>query len=206
MTIRRNPFLDFTSNPSINMRERVLEGSFQKGNRFECNIYPPRLLAVESSLTRKVSQRVKDVSMPDRTLRSVPNTNIYGPMHDIIQGQTYGALSVTFYLSQDMIERTYFEEWQKTTFDYQTYNINYYREYIGRMEIFALNEEDDRKYGVSVEEVFPDTIGNVAFTQDANNAANTCQIGFKFRYYRNIGYEVPSGEDPYKGREITDVS
>ena len=102
-----------------------------------------------------------------------------------------------FYLSQDMIERTYFEEWQKTTFDYQTYNINYYREYVGKMEIFALNEEDDRKYGISIEEVFPDTIGNVAFTQDANSAANTCQIGFKFRYYRNIGYEIPSGENPY---------
>ena len=46
MTIRREPYLDFTTNPSPFQRERVLEGGFQKGNRFECNIKPPRLLSL----------------------------------------------------------------------------------------------------------------------------------------------------------------
>jgi len=198
MTITRRNNFGTTPFKSENMMSALAAGGFQKSNRFECQIQPPTSLSVSSELTRKVSGRIKEVSLPDRTLRSVANTNIYGPTHDIVQGQTYASLSLGFYLSSDMIERTYFEEWQKTTYDYITYNINYYKEYVGGLTIFALDEQDKRRYGVEVMEAFPDTIGAVPFTSDANTAANSFTVGFKFRYYRNIGYERASGDVPYE--------
>ena len=86
--------------------------------------------------------------MPDRSLRTVVNSNIYGPTHDIVQGQTYATVSASFYLSSDMAERYFFEEWQKATFNTDTYDINYYKEYVGSVDIFALNEKDERQYGI----------------------------------------------------------
>ena len=40
--------------------------------------------------------------MPDRSLRTVVNSNIYEHTHDIVQGQTYATVSASFYLSSDI--------------------------------------------------------------------------------------------------------
>ena len=126
---------------------------------------------------RRISFRCNSISMPDRSLRTVVNSNIYGPPHDIVQGQTYATVSASFYLSSDLAERYFFEEWQKTTFNTDTYDINYYKEYIGSIEIYTLNEQDERKYGVLIHEVFPDTINPIQLSQDASTAVGTFQVG-----------------------------
>ena len=60
----------------------------------------------------------------------------------------------------DLAERYFFEEWQKITYNTDTYNINYYKEYVGSVEIYQLNEQDERTYGCKLEEVFSRTIGD----------------------------------------------
>ena len=145
---------------------------------------------------RRISFRCNTISMPDRSLRTVVNSNIYGPTHDIVQGQTYATVSATFYLSSDMAERYFFEEWQKATFNTDTYDINYYKEYIGSVDIFALNDKDESQYGIRLEECFPDTIGGVAFSHEKATSVNTFTVSFKFRYFRNLGTEPSSDKEP----------
>ena len=73
--------------------------------------------------------------MPDRSLRTQINSNIYGPTHDIVQGQTYATVSATFYLVLTL-ERYFFEDGKRSTYNPDTYNINYYKEYVGSVEIY----------------------------------------------------------------------
>ena len=145
---------------------------------------------------RRISFRCNSISMPDRSLRTVVNSNIYGPTHDIVQGQTYATVSASFYLSSDLAERYFFEEWQKATFNTETYDINYYKEYVGSVDIFALNEKDERQYGVKLEECFPDTIGGINFSHEKATAVNTFTVSFKFRYFRNLGTEPSADKEP----------
>ena len=58
---------------------------------------------------------------------------------------------------------TSFEEWQKVSYNPQTYNINYYKEYVGAVDIYQLNEQDERTYGVRLEEAFPKTVAEIAY-------------------------------------------
>ena len=145
------------------------------------------LAALRSGETaRRISFRCNTISMPDRSLRTVVNSNIYGPTHDIVQGQTYATVSASFYLSSDMAERYFFEEWQKATFNTDTYDINYYKEYVGSVDIFQLNEQDERTYGVRLEEAFPKTVAEIAYGHSSNNTINKVTVAFSYRKFRNL--------------------
>lgn len=190
----RNANLGNTQQASDQAIDTFKNFGFMKPNRFEIVINGapngPRP-------TRQVQFHVKEITLPDRSLRTVANSNIYGPMHDIVQGQTYGSLNATFYLSSDMTEKLYFEEWQKTTFDPFSFDLNYYNEYVGSIEIYTLDEKDERKHGVRVEEAFPDTIGTVALSQDTSTAVGTLSVGFKYRFFRTIGFETRGRGGPF---------
>ena len=106
----------------------------------------------------------------------------------MVQGQTFAEVEASFYAGSDMAERYFFEEWQKVSYNPDTYNINYYKEYVGAVEIYTLNEMDERTYGIRLEERFQrplvDTIGH-----GSNNTINKVNVSFKYRYWRNIATE-----------------
>ena len=112
---------------------------------------------------RRISFRCDSISLPGRNLRTAMNGNIYAfPPHEMVQGQTFAEVAASFYAGSDLAERYFFEEWQKVTYNPDTYNINYYKEYVGAVEIYTLNEQDERTYGVRLEEAFPKTVDAIA--------------------------------------------
>ena len=138
---------------------------------------------------RRISFRCDSISLPGRNLRTAMNGNIYGPPHDIVQGQTFAEVAASFYAGSDLAERYFFEEWQKVSYNPETYNINYYKEYVGAVEIYTLNEQGERTYGVRLEEAFPITVDAIALGHASNNTINKVNVSFKYRYWRNIATE-----------------
>ena len=76
------------------------------------------------------------------------NGNIYDLTHEMVQGQTFADVEATFYCGSDMAEKYFFEEWQKVSYNPQSYDLNYYKEYVGAVDIFALNEKNERTTGI----------------------------------------------------------
>ena len=138
---------------------------------------------------RRISFRCDSISLPGRNLRTQMNGNIYGPPHEIVQGQTFAEVAASFYAGSDLAERYFFEEWQKVSYNPDTYNINYYKEYVGAVEIYTLNEQGERTYGVRLEEAFPTTVDAIALGHASNNTINKVNVSFKYRYWRNIATE-----------------
>ena len=138
---------------------------------------------------RRISFRCDSISLPGRNLRTQMNGNIYGPPHEIVQGQTFAEVAASFYAGSDLAERYFFEEWQKVSYNPETYNINYYKEYVGAVEIYTLNEQGERTYGVRLEEAFPTTVDAIALGHASNNTINKVNVSFKYRYWRNIATE-----------------
>ena len=176
---------------------------YSKPNRYEVMIYLPAGVSgasvqdagesatnvkglKNSEAARRVSFRCDSISIPGRNLRTQVNGNIYGPPHEVVKVITFGELQATFYLGNDLGERYFFEEWQKTTYNPTTYNINYYKEYVGALEIYQLNEQDERTYGCRLVEVFPKTISQIDYGHGNSNAINKITVGFMYRYWENI--------------------
>ena len=138
---------------------------------------------------RRISFRCDSISLPGRNLRTQMNGNIYGPPHEMVQGQTFAEVAASFYAGSDLAERYFFEEWQKVSYNPDTYDLNYYKEYVGAIEIYALNEKDERTTGIRLVEAFPKTIGGIPLGHGSNNQINKISVTFAYRYWRNIATE-----------------
>ena len=141
---------------------------------------------VADSTVRRTSLRCSQISFPGRTLDSQQDTNIYGPVRNIVQGFSFAEMQAQFQLSTDLREKTFFETWQRLAFDPITFDIGYYNSYIGNIQIYQLDEQDRRQYGVELVECFPKSLEPVSLDYAAANTISTVGISFSYRYWKNL--------------------
>ena len=159
------------------------EDGYATPNRFEVLITRPGGHASES---REVSMRCESINLPGRNLNTLTDTNIYGPTREVVDGVTYAdEITMTFQASSGLEERVFFEEWQTLAFDERTWNVGYYDDYAkySNVEIYVLDRQDNRRYGLKLWEAFPKTIGPTTLGQGMNNEIVKTSVTFSFRYW-----------------------
>ena len=171
---------------------------FARPNRFEVLIFPPPKLGgggqqnifnnqERQSDVREISLRALSVQVPGRNLMTNQDVNIYGPERDVVEGISYAdSLSLQFVSSSGMKERIFFENWQKQAFNEKTWNLGYYNDYVANAEIYLLDEQDQRRYGIKLWEIFPKTLTAISLGQDSTNEIIPTEVEFSFRYWTNL--------------------
>ena len=171
---------------------------YAQPNRYEVLILPPAKLGggnqtnIFSGLerqgdTRSISLRAQSVNLPGRNLATSNDTNIYGPEREVVEGVNYAEeISIEFQASSQLSERVFFENWQRQAFNETTWNIGYYNDYIGEIQIYVLDKQDQRRYGIKLHDVFPKTIGPNALAYDANDQLMLTPVSFSFRYWTSL--------------------
>ena len=163
------------------------DGGYAVPNRFEVIITRPGGSATES---RKVSMRCESINLPGRNLNSTTDSNIYGPTREIVDGVTYADdINMTFQASSGLEERVFFEEWQALAFDERSWNVGYYNDYISTVDIYILDRQNQRRFGLKLHEAFPKTIGATELSQAANNELIKLAVTFSFRYWTTLDVE-----------------
>ena len=168
-------------------------------NRFEVIIIPPTamgrnsstssqsLLPKDASTARAVSLRVESILLPGRNLNTLDDTNIYGPTRSIVDGVTYADdINITFQASSDLTERRFFEEWQKLAFNEKTWDVGYYNDYTAQIDMYLLDRQDKRRFGIKLWECFPKTIEGTDLNQGSNNEIIKNTVAFSFRYWTQL--------------------
>ena len=139
------------------------------------------------SNSRNISLRCESVNLPGRTLSTSTDSNIYGPTRDIVEGVTYAEdITCVFQSSSGLDERVFFENWQKQAFNQETWNVGYYNDYKGALEIYLLDKNDQRRYGLKVWEAYPKTIGPIALGYATNNEIVKTEVVFSWRYWTSL--------------------
>ena len=157
-------------------------------NRFEVLISPPvGMLGGDPTTTKKVSMRCETINLPGRNLNTLTDGMPYGPTREVVDGVTYAEdISMTFQASSGLDERVFFEEWQELAFNKQTWNVGYYDDYVSTVEIYLLDRQDQRRYGIKLIEAFPKTINGTDLSQAANNEIIKTSVSFSFRYWESL--------------------
>ena len=93
-------------------------------------------------------------------------------------------------LSSDLKERRVFETWQRLAFDPQSWSMGYYDDYTGSIQIYQLDEQNNRRYGIELIECFPKTVGALGYAAPVGGALQTVTINFSFRYWKNLTDEA----------------
>ena len=175
---------------------------YAQPNRYEVNLFPPSTgkLGVASSImntaasvigqspqggdARGVGLRCESVTLPGINLATATDSNIYGPTRDIVEGVTYAEeVAMTFAASSDLEERVFFENWQRAAFDPQTWNVGYYKDYTGFVDIYLLDKQDQRRYGLKLWDAFPKSINGSDLSYRSQNENLKITVNMSFRYW-----------------------
>jgi len=150
------------------------------------------------SNTRNISLRCESVNLPGRNLATSPDSNIYGPVRDIVEGVTYAEdITCVFQSSSGLAERKYFELWQQQAFNQETWNVGYYNSYKGALEIYLLDKNDQRRYGLKIWDAYPKTVGPIPLGYATNNEIIKTEVAFSWRYWTSLAIhdQAPSLTD-----------
>jgi len=147
------------------------------------------MIAVQKANARRVQAFCSAISMPERTIE-MKEVKHHGPAYKIAIDYKSADITATFYADKFLRERSYFELWQKAAFSNQSHNFNFYDNYVSDVNIFQLgqfasrNERDDVTYAVKLFDCYPKIISAVEYSYE-NNAVQTFQVTFGFRYWIN---------------------
>ena len=176
----------------------TLDKGTARTNRFEAEIIPPAALGASGangSFIRDLNLRIESVAFPGKNIRTTTDENIYGPTYEVAQGLTYAEeLSITFYLNNTHEERWFFNSWQDYIVSPRTYDVSYYNEYVSRMRVFQLDQNDNRTAGIEIRDVFPKTVNEIEFSSGSTNELVKGTVGMAFREW------APLEVDPVSGR------
>ena len=137
-------------------------------------------------ITRKTGLQCESIEFPGRNLDTAPDTNIYGPTREIVQGYSYAEITATFRMSSDYKEKKFFETWQRLAYNPQTWSLGYYDEYSGGLQIYSLDQNDRRRYGVEIVECFPKTIAAQSLSAPQATDVQKLSVTFSYRYWKNL--------------------
>jgi len=154
-----------------------------QANRYELRITPPTIGFLQNP-DNFLRFRVPSITLPGKTI-STTETKIYGPIRMAPYTTTYDQLTFNIYLSDNLNERDWFENWFHQVIDFTTHKISYYNDYVApQAEFITYDKEDNPKHSVKFENLYPITIGPVEYAY-ANEEPAQCQITMFYRKYRS---------------------
>ena len=173
------------------------KGGFSRPSRYEVILVPPA--GTNSNLfssqmqefrgddtIKQTSLACESISFPGRNIDTTEDTNIYGPVRNIATGFSYADITATFRCSRDMREKRYFETWQKLSYNPATWSMQYYEDYVGAVQIFQLDDNDERTYGVELIEAFPKTIEAQQLDYSSTDQINKLNVTFSYRWWKSL--------------------
>ena len=174
------------------------DNGFARPNHYEVIIYKPSVLSGSAQSENpnskdinhvtgmdKISLRCESVTLPGRTLSTVDDTNMHGPVRQVVDKVMYAdAVEMTFQSSADGAERVAFEKWQHRAFNPKTWQMGYYNHYVGTVEIYLLDHQMQRRYGIQLMEAFPKILGDVSLSGGASSEILKWNVEMNFRYWQ----------------------
>ena len=193
------PFGSAVEGPAFGLLNEIL-GTYRSRDgiarpaRYEVVILPPAGMQGRTALSnsegaRNVSLKCENISIPGRNIDTTPDTNIYGPTREIASGFSFAEITARFQCSSDLKERIFFEEWQKSSFNQETWSMNFYNEYTGQIDIFLLDEQNNRRYGVKMWDCFAKNVGAQQLDYSTINEQMKIDVTFSYRYWTNLNTE-----------------
>ena len=185
-------FVESTAFGVINnfLSETHTDNGYALPSRYEVIITSPG-----SGNARKISMRCESIDMPGRALNTTTDSNMYGIAPEIVDGITFGGtLTMTFQASSDLEERVFFESWQEMAWNKGTWNVGYYKDYIKEIEIYVLDINNTRRYGIKLMECFPKEIGasSLSYTQATDIIKIPVTMQYKYWETLDINNQPPN--------------
>ena len=170
------------------------ENAYGRPNQYEVQILPPPGKLGGHDF-RNISLKAESVLMPGRSVNTQPKSadQVYGPTRDLVTGPLYAdEVTMTIQSPNGLDERMMLEKWQELSFSNNTYDVAYYNEYVGTLNIHLLDMNDRKTFGLQLKECFPKTITGVNLAYGPNTEIIKTNVAWTFREWTNLMLESQS--------------
>lgn len=151
---------------------------FLRPNQFEVVIIPPKDLNIDDLSLERICLNCNKIPVPGKNLETFEYKPAGRQKRRIAHSISYEDITLSFYLSKDLIEKRFFEEWLSLTHDKSEYNVNYYENYIGQLLIRPKNSLG--KF-YQLNEAYPTSVQ--AIDLDYNQMDTISELIVTFTYY-----------------------
>ena len=135
--------------------------------------------------------RADGIDWPGRNITTT-DSNYTGVPYKIGTAVTYNDINMSVILSEDFREKIYIEEWQdmivgkhRKEESGNMFNLSFYDDYIGTVEILQYNEIDELVYSVKLIDAYPTTLGSMTSSWASSAEILKLPVSFTFRYYKD---------------------
>ena len=151
-------------------------------NRYEVVFENAPVSTIEKQNSKQVSFMCSSLELPGRNLASAEQ-KVYGPLRKIPYTSTFVDTTMTFLLTQQaMVEKRFFDSWQETINDINTFDSSYYDDSVCDVQINVLDEYiNDKLYSIKLLEVWPMNVGALNFAYDTKDTPATLTVTFAYR-------------------------
>lgn len=162
---------------------QIDRGNLARKSLFDCIISRPN-----SDNDENLTFRINHVILPGRNIRTVEHSD-YGVQYHRAYISSFEPVYISVILSDDLREKEFFESWQDEVIgNYRTgnisqsmYDLGYYNDYIGTMEIRCYDETGNKSYTAKLQECYPIGINGLRYDWQDNEVQNLDVImAYKF--------------------------
>jgi hypothetical protein len=144
-----------------------------------------------NGLSKKISLRCESISLPGMNLTSSIDPGGYSVQPQVVDGVSFAeTINMTFQSSSDLEERVLFERWQEMAWDRANWNIRYYDQYTGSVEIYILDMQKNKKYGVKLYDCYPKTVTDVALNFAPATDIVKINVAMQYKYWETMNIKA----------------
>ena len=167
-----------------NFREEVLNRGMAKAHRFEVAVYAPSFLG--GGIEKLSSLFAEGTQLPQTRVNVTP-LRMFGPPRYLPHFAEYGGdnISINFYLDRSMEVKRFFDRWIDGVIDRNTNLAYYYSNYISKIEIAQLDEQDKVSYAVRLIDAYPISVNPVQLDQGSMGVSRL-NVTFTYKKWEAI--------------------
>jgi hypothetical protein len=159
------------------------QGGFAKANKFLVeflNVPPIGFRDFEL-----LSITCENAAFPTRSIQASEKL-IYGTSYQMPYKHAYGEISMTFYLTENMVTKKAFDTWMNKIVDPITGDLGYYNEYtcdikISKYRSTSENVNTDADYSVKLLKAWPSIVAEVAVSHSAGGEIAKLPVTFQYK-------------------------
>ena len=163
-------------------------GGLSRRNRYSMSITPPKAFSVPAG---KIDFLAISCLLPSKQFATTEN-RIYGFSKNIPYDVTYEPILVTMLNPNDWSTRKFWDEWIDYIQNPSSFNMNYYKNMTGQIEIAVYDEEDtalnpsQARYTAVLQEAWPERMSAYALGYENSDLGNF-EVSLRYKQWYEKG-------------------
>jgi len=159
---------------------RSLAKGFVRGTKYRVFVGHPKAKIDGFDKIHDINFSCSNASMPGKALSTFEIRNGKSRKEKLPYEASYDEVRLTFQVSEDMKERTLFENWMRYIYNEQTNNFAYPNDYYAHIIIIQLDDNMSMVKSTKLLEAYPTNLGAITLAYDADNAIETFEVQFAY--------------------------